>query len=246
MWVLGECCGCGPKPYFSKLVSIAQTPRHHPAQKPCTKVLSTTPVLIKITALFKPPHGNRACTRLASQLGRFSHTCLQKVLVQLCPQSASNPEALFIHYHTWLKTSHTCTFSPKALPTPTLLSLEALHPRKAPRPRSPAYTQLSAQNTRPQANKSSLCPEARLQNGLPRSGRSSRPAAPRAKPENPESSPPNKRLQPRSSAPAVRPRLPLRPVLASNPGEQVFTKAQAPMGPLPFRSPAYRANAPPP
>lgn len=132
---------------------------------------------------------------LASSLEALP-THLQKVLVQeLCPQPDPSSKALFTHYCTWLRKPHTGTFSPNALPTPTLPSLEALHPHKAPQPRSPTHTHLSAQKTRLQANKSSLCPEARFQSGVPSSARS--PSC--------STSPSTKPLEPRKFAPALGP-----------------------------------------
>lgn len=166
------------------------------------------------------------------------------------PQTAPSPKALFMHYCTWLRKSHTGTLSPDALPTPTLLCLEALHPHKAPQPRSPAYTQLSAHKTRPQANKSSLCPEAWLQSGLPSSGRSpSRPTSPVQSPYCPESLPLHRGLQLRSSAlstkaaPAVKPRPTLVQKTGSSPKPPGSLRIWKPLPPL--RCPAPTTEAPP-
>ena len=191
----------------------------------------------------QPPHTHTPLA-LASQPGSFSHTSRKSSCPGALPQTAPSPKALFMHYCTWLRKPHTGTLSPDALPTPTLLCLEALHPHKAPQPRSPAYTQLSAHKTRPQANKSSLCPEARLQSGLPSSGGSpSRPTSPVQSPYCPESLPLHRGLQIRSSAlsakatPAAKP----RPTLAQKSGS-----SPKPPGATAFGSPSHCSDVPPP
>ena len=141
----------------------------------------------KVKALFISPHDRTAAsTDTHTPCPSFSAWKLypnvsKKVLVQeLCPQLApAAPKFCSCATVPGLENPTQAPSVQTLYPHPLFLSLEALHPHIASQPRSPAYTQLSAQKTRPQANRSSLCPEARLQRGLPSSGRSPfRPTSP--------------------------------------------------------------------
>lgn len=130
----------GPTIYSFRLSSLAQAPgtilhkviKHHPRLVHTPSGQHRSPTL---------PHTPFA---LVPQLGSFSHNSPPSTCPGTLDTNQPPARKLFTHYYTWLRRSHTNILRPKDLPTLTLLSLEALHPHKAPQLRSRAYTQLSS------------------------------------------------------------------------------------------------------
>lgn len=90
MWAAVVDLKLGPTTYFSRLSSPAHTSRHHPAQRACTKLLSTIPVLVKLqlgSCLFPATQQyihTYTHPALALQLRRYFHLSLKVLVQELC------------------------------------------------------------------------------------------------------------------------------------------------------------------